>query len=44
MALVDFQVEIFPLRFHHVCQEEDVIFHDISFEGGERNICRDCVD
>ena len=44
VGLVDFQVEVCPLRLHHVCQGGYVVLSDIEFDGGERNICRYCVD
>ena len=44
VALVDFQVEGWTLRLHHVYQGEYVILNYIDFDGGEWNICNDCVD
>ena len=44
VALVDCQMEVFPSHSHHLCQGGYVILYDIDFEGGERKICRDCVD
>ena len=43
VSLVDFQVEGFPSRLHHVCQGGYVAMHKINFDGGERKICCCCV-
>ena len=44
VSLVDFQVEGFLSRLHHVCQEEYMDMNGIDLDGGERKNCRDCVD
>ena len=44
VALVDCQVEGRPSSLQNVCQGRVVILNYIDFEGGELNICRDCVD
>ena len=44
VALVDFQTEGSPSRFHHVCQGEYVILNYIDFDGAEQKIYCDCVD
>ena len=44
VALVGCQVEGRPSRLNQFCQGEYVIFYDIDFEVGERDICRNCVD
>ena len=44
VALIDFQVEVFPSHLHHFCQGYYVLLNDIDFYRGERNICRNCVD
>ena len=44
VALVDFQVEGCPSFLHHVCQGGGVAMNEINLDGGERKICRDCVD
>ena len=44
MALVDCQVEGFPLFLHHVFQGGYVVLNYINFDGAERKICCNCVD
>ena len=44
VALVDYQAEGCPSRFHHVFQGEYVLLNDIEYDGADQNICRDCVD
>ena len=44
VALVDCWVEGFPSRFHHVYQGGYVAMNEINLDGGERNICHDCVE
>ena len=44
MALVDFQVEGCPSLLHHVWQGECVAMNEIYLDGGEQNICCNCVD
>ena len=44
MALVDFQVDSFSLRLHHVFKEGYVVLNDIYFDGSEQKICCGCVD
>ena len=43
VALVNFQVKVLPLSLYQVCQGYYVLLNDIDFEGGERNICPNCV-
>ena len=44
VALVECQVEGFPSRSYHVCQEEYVLLNYVDFGGAERNVCRNCVE
>ena len=44
VALVDFQMWACPSRMYHILQREYVLLYDIDFEGGDWNICLDCVD
>ena len=44
MALVDFQVDSFSLRLHHVFKEGYAVLNDIYFDGSEQKICCGCVD
>ena len=44
VALVDCQLDDFPLLLHHVCQRGCVLLNYIDFDRAERNFCCDCVD
>ena len=44
VALVDFQVDSFSLRLHHVFKEGYAVLNDIYFDGSEKKICCGCVD
>ena len=44
VALVECQVEGCSRRLHHVCWGEYMLLNGFDFDGGERKICRDCVD
>ena len=44
VALVECQVEGCSRRLHRVCWGEYMLLKGFDFDGGERKICRDCVD
>ena len=44
VELVDCQVDGFPSCLHHVYQGVYVVMNEIGLDGGEQNICRNCVD
>ena len=37
MVIVDYKMEVYPSRLHHVCQEGYVLLNDIDFDGADRN-------
>ena len=41
MARVDFHIEGYPLRLHHVYPGEYVVLNYIDFDGAKRKICSD---
>ena len=43
VVLVDFQVEGCPSCLYHIFQGEYVAMNEIDIDGGERNICHNCV-
>ena len=44
VALVGFQLEVFPSCLHHIWQGRYVAMNEIDIDGGEWKICRDCFD